>query len=73
MTSLSEAFAGFAKSFTGEDAAPQSAHGKFIYSQVLPLTAKLQREIRGRHYKVSALVFFVLMRCHANAHHVLLR
>jgi hypothetical protein len=55
MTSLSEAFAGFAKSFTGEDAAPQSAHGKFIYSQILPVTAKLQREIRGRNYKVSSV------------------
>jgi hypothetical protein len=51
-------FAGFAKSLTaaspseGNGGKPKSQHEVFISSQVLPLTIKLQKEMRGRRYTV---------------------
>jgi hypothetical protein len=53
-------FAGFAKSLTAESPSPRnggkkSQHEVFISSQVLPLTIKLQKEMRGRRYTVRIL------------------
>jgi hypothetical protein len=51
-------FAGFAKSLTAESPSkgnggkPKSQHEIFISMQVLPLTIKLQKEMRGRRYTV---------------------
>jgi hypothetical protein len=56
-------FAGFAKSLTAESASkgngaggkPKSQHEVFISTQVLPLTIKLQKEMRGRRYTVRTI------------------
>jgi hypothetical protein len=49
-------FAGFAKSLTAETpkvgGKAKSQHEVFISTQVLPLTIKLQKEMRGRRYTV---------------------
>ena len=51
-------FAGFAKSLTAESSSKgnggkaKSQHEVFISTQVLPLTIKLQKEMRGRRYTV---------------------
>ncbi|KAL7559104.1 hypothetical protein ACA910_017516 [Epithemia clementina (nom. ined.)] len=50
MSRLQEAFAGLNKTIRG-DKEPQSQHSQFIQNDLLPLTTKLQREVRGRRCK----------------------
>jgi hypothetical protein len=56
---MSGVFAGFAKSLTAESpkvgGKAKSQHEVFIGTQVLPLTIKLQKEMRGRRYTVRKL------------------
>lgn len=49
--------AGLAKSLSLDTSSSRefkkSSHGIFVHTHVLPLTLKLQKEIRGRKYKVG--------------------
>ena len=56
---LSDALAGFAGSITSRGDVPENPntpHYHFIHSTLIPLTGKLQKELRGRKFKVR---FFI--------------
>jgi hypothetical protein len=65
MSVLADAFAGFTKSLTADSNSPRngelkSQHAIFVHSQLLPLTLRLQKEMRGRRCKVRVMVW---IRC----------
>jgi len=73
-------FAGFAKTLTGDlsGSSPRNATGKpkslheiFVAQQILPLTVKLQKEMRGRRNAVS-YVYRHICTCTYTLHYLLL-
>jgi len=58
MSSMSEALSGFEKGENGEK--KQARHSQFI-GVMLEKTAKIQREMRGRRYKVCKNVRVVIV------------
>ena len=57
-TMLSNAFAGIAQAFSGErvnDNGNETPHNQFVRSLLMPYTIKIQKELRGRRFRVGRL------------------
>lgn len=50
---MSDALAGFSKKMGGDAEHDDSPHYQFIHTILLPNTIKIQKDLRGRKFKVS--------------------
>ena len=60
---VSDALAGFASVVKGSEPKedPNTPHYHFIHSMLLPSTIKIQKELRGRRFKVRHQLWFIFL------------